>query len=298
MEEDHWVPESEQLFETARDLYDNSEYKKASTLFERLLAEDAGVCRKQDLELWLAASYVEQWEWAKGAKLLHKLVKRFDAIEEPLSYAQVICLAGRSDVQLGSYAAAESWLEELEQYAQAILQDGDIWLLYKGRIDRGRVQVALGKPGEALKTYDLAESCIPAGVMPPAVKSVLNYERARALHYLGDHQRAIKVLETVDPDLFQDLPKYEYWLLIARCHGWIKENEKALAAFNTLEALGIPDSLKAEVHHWAGRACYYLGQGPESLQHFRESMKHPSDSDWVKECNTHYLEGLRKAGYY
>ncbi len=295
---DQWVPESEQLFEAARDLYENADYEKATPLFERLLAEDAGVCRRQDLELWLAACYVEQWKWAKGAELLRKLVKRYDSVEEPLSYAQAIRMAGRCEMQTGSYARAEEILEEFEHYAQPLLTAGEIWMLFEGRFDLGRVQAALGRPEEALKTFDLAESGVPATVVTPVTKSMLDYERARALHYLGDHLHAIQVLETLDPHLFHGLPKREYWLLLVRCQEWIKEHEKALTAFTTLEALGIPDSLKAEAHHWAGRACYCLGQGPESLQHFRESMKHPSDSDWVRVHNTHYLDELRKAGYY
>jgi len=294
---DHWVPETELLFKTACGHYDNADYEKAATLFARLLAEDAGVYGSQDTELWLAACYVEQWQWARASMLLERLIEQFHEREEPISYAQAVSLAGRCKLQTGSFQDAERLLAEFEGYAHILLQNDQTWMLYEGRVDRARVQVALGKSEEALKTFDLAESGVPASAMLPVTKTILDYERARALHYLGDHQRAIQILETIDPHLFHDLSRREFWLLLVRCQEWIKEHEKALTAFKTLEALGIPDSLKAEAHHWAGRACYYLGQGSESLRHFQESTKCPSDIHWLAESNVGYLEQLKMAGY-
>jgi len=295
--EDQRKAETERLFEAACEYYEKDDYEKAAALFERLVEADAGVYRTQDLKLWLAACYLELSDYERARPLLDELVRTFSPAEEPLRYGHALSLAGNCRSYSGSFETAVPLLEELEQYAQALLQGGKLWLLYEGRMARGHALLWLGKPEEALRTFDLAEGGVPAGSIKPAVKSVLDYNRAVALHHMGDRDRAVRMLETVTPNSFKDESKREYWFLREHLHGLLKEHDKAIMCFKQLAALGIPDSLKAEAHSIAGRAYYYSGEGSESARHLRESMKHPTDRDWIRESSTNFLKELKKAGY-
>lgn len=288
---------ADSMYNNAHQLCQEGNHAKGAEIYKELLDEYSDLFHEWNLSLHLGVCYSCLGSFNDAVVYLGRARDLIPKDREGLSYMQALEYLGEASLRLGEQDKALRYLEEAEQYVRFYY--GPEWTNNRihYRVTKGRAYLLLNRHTDAIREFSSVRDLLSNDADRKQYSDVLDFEIGRSYYYSGQFEAAWAVLRRLGHSSLASDYRAEFHFVMMKLCVNVCDFSLAVTHLDSLASVGIPENWRSEAYNYAGRAYYYLGDGPNARRCFEESKRYPSDRDWIAKSNQAFLEELAKAGH-